>query len=54
MEEKHLDNKECPFCGSEEVYLGYGFAGGPLGFYEVCLNCDKFLEVYPDKELIDE
>ncbi len=33
----------CPLCGSRDLSFGYGFAGGGLGGYTLCLNCDGIL-----------
>jgi hypothetical protein len=32
----------CPLCGGETSF-GYGFAGGGLGGYTFCLDCDTLL-----------
>ena len=30
----------CPICGGANLTFGYGFAGGGLGPYTICLDCD--------------
>jgi len=32
----------CPACGGE-VTFGYGFAGGRLGGYTICLDCGQIV-----------
>ena len=33
----------CPVCGGSNLSFGYGFAGGGLGGYTFCLDCDEIL-----------
>lgn len=40
----------CENCGSQDHVVGYGFAGGGLGSYTICLNCDEVLEFSPDPQ----
>jgi len=40
----------CSVCGSKDLSFGYGFAGGGLGGYTFCLDCDLMIT----KELKDE
>jgi len=39
----------CSKCGSNEHYIGYGFAVGGLGGYTIC-ECGEVLEREPDPE----
>jgi len=32
----------CPQCGSNQLWEGYGLAGGGLGVYGGCDHCDWF------------
>jgi len=41
---------ECPVCGSHDLSFGYGFAGGGLGGYTFCVDCDTMIT----KERTDE
>ena len=34
---------KCPICGGTDLSFGYGFAGGGLGAYTFCLDCDEIL-----------
>lgn len=43
------DDAKCPACGGETSF-GYGFAGGGLGGYTFCLDCDQMIS----KERTDE
>lgn len=44
------DDARCPFCGSERLTFGYGFAGGGLGSWTACLDCSRIIA----KERSDE
>lgn len=37
------DDGRCPVCGGETTF-GYGFAGGGLGPYTFCLDCDALID----------
>lgn len=41
MKEDSAD--KCPICGCTDLSFGYGFAGGGLGVYTLCLGCDEIL-----------
>lgn len=36
------EDARCPVCGGELTF-GYGFAGGGLGAYTFCLDCDRII-----------
>lgn len=40
----------CPICGSTNLSFGYGFAGGGLGAYTFCCDCDEILTKTRDDE----
>lgn len=43
-----FDSHRCPFCGGDNMASGYGFAGGGLGGYTFCLDCDEMLVKHRD------
>ena len=40
----------CPKCGGANIGFGYGLAGGGMGAYEYCEDCDWF-EKHLDPEV---
>lgn len=38
----------CPKCGSHDTHVGYGFAAGGLGGYEMCMECGEVLNSWPE------
>lgn len=36
------ESAACPVCGGELTFC-YGFAGGGLGPYTMCLDCDRII-----------
>ena len=49
IEDPVSGKRVCGLCGSDQLDLGYGFAGGcGLGSYRFCMECEAFLDFHED------
>lgn len=50
MSKPNESDRACPVCGGSDLSYGYGFAGGGLGAYNFCVDCDTIISKTRDDE----
>lgn len=48
------DGMKCPKCGCQDLYAGFGLAGGGYGAYEMCDGCGYFLKDYIERTTTED